>query len=231
MRLKLVVVTILALGLSSAHCAGYWDRKIPTPKGASKIETEKNEAFSTVILEYNLVVRDPITIKRFYGDFFDSIGWVNPFDSPRIRRLAEEKGNPETWSVHGSLNEEGEPFLAYGTFWNSDHPPAIARLSVVLERVTEEGFLAKVIVLIGPDLVSENDVKISQLIISDPGVFFKIVDFAGPYFAQRDFRPFSQELIENILKKDTDDPILIEFQENLRATLDDYREYHEKYNQ
>ncbi|CAB1072774.1 hypothetical protein D1AOALGA4SA_1630 [Olavius algarvensis Delta 1 endosymbiont] len=218
-QLLFCVILILCIASPVPGGGGYWELNLPVMDGATGVVEEKDEQFSTLSKSYEIEIKDPLKVRDFYDNFFESLGWHNTakaFIRPEFKHL----GNSTGWNHYNmDINSEGKPEANYVCIWDAQSLPAIGKLRLKLKDYADGIFISIVDVSISPELeMAPILMKLGELLSSDPKNLFELSQLVKG-------NPFEIENVnlDNIPENKLSDPVVTQYINIINETFEVYR--------
>ena len=227
-----IVVLFFVLSFSALSYAedlkGYWDVDIPVMKGAINLSEEKDMRFSSIEKSYYLSLTDPVEVRQFYDNFFESIGWINWLKP--INEIINNQNDSSSilcgWSsYHFNVNSNGAPEAVFQLMWNAEKIPAFAILRIELNDFANGKYSSKVKISIVPKIDFEAHSSKMMELFKDPKNFFILSRAVKG-------NPTKVENVdlEYICDIKNTDPIIEKYYNIVTDIIKEYKAFHDKYN-
>ena len=173
-----LVLPLLAVGLallvsaqSRAEKSAYWDIEIPAPPSASNVDRTEDRLFMTKSISFHWEGEDTMELHEFYADFFESIGWEDPFAGrPSFSEL-----NMSGWgSFVMDFDQYDKPFAKYGAHWKASEYPAAGAIVLHLTDFEDGTLKGTAEVQVAPYIEFDAGFRLLGLLGNDPKNLFKL---------------------------------------------------------
>jgi len=221
-RLSFAILSLILLWTLPGRTenSGYWDIELPTPQSATNVTLNVDRLFMVKSVSFDWEGEDTAELRRFYGNFFQSIDWEDPLaDSSSFSGI-----NSSGWSSFAmNVDEQNMPFAKYGTMWKATEYPAIGVVSLHLKGFEDGTFKGSAVVQIAPEINTEASFRLLGLLGNDPKNLFKL-------HAAVHGNPFELHTIALPANyREESDPLLAEYYQIVDEIILEYREWEREY--
>ena len=206
---------------ANAGGEGFWKIDIPVFDNAENLIVENNDKYLSMVKSYDIKVDSPEKVRKFYSNYFESIGWKNPMEGFKQRNIGMQNG----WSAYRmTFNAEGKPEAIYAVSWKAKDKPATGTLQVKLTDYSNNIFTANVEIRVSPEIDMSPLMKLNELIGNDPKNLFRL------YRATKG-NPFEIDSIEIICDGDLSgyDQLVKDYCNIVNQITDSFTKFAEEY--
>lgn len=215
-----VVLGILATASVRAENSGYWDIELPIPESATNIERTEDRLFMTKSVSFDWEGEDTSVLRAFYADFFESIGWEDPFSERSSKSMLNQSG----WSSFAmDFDQFGKPFAKYGTHWKATEIPAAGVIVLHLTAFEDGKLRGTSEVQITPHVEAKASFRLLDLLGNDPKNLFRLYDAVrgNPFDVHSIALPANYQ--------EETDPLLSEYYQIIDEIIQEFRQWERDY--
>lgn len=220
--IRIGFLLILSCLAAAVHASDYWSLAIPVMDGATNVELDKDRTTASYHLNYDISLSDHKKPIEFYGQFFESNGWVHhmrevyskfthQFDSPPM----------DEWSSTAANSVDEKFVIQFGTLWQNEIIGSDASLMMSVDSLNDADlFVAHIEVTVHPRFNPQGFMEVTQSLTANPKSMLKLAKLVGG-------DPFQIENFDlNEIDVDkVDDPIIQSYLDSVKAVLVQIEEF------
>jgi hypothetical protein len=220
LRTLCATLALVLAAVSHADQNDYWSIELPAPDSASNVVRDIDRQYLVRSVTFDWAGEDPADLRKFYEQFFESIGWESPFkDSPGFSNF-----NTSGWPGYAmNFDEANRPVAVYGSSWKAADYPALAALNLQLTSLDGDILNGTATVKISPEVDMAVLFRLNELLGDDPKNLFRLYDAVqgNPFELHTIALPANYE--------DETDPLLAEYYGIVEEVNGLFREWERQY--
>ncbi|MDJ0812466.1 MAG: hypothetical protein QNJ23_01965 [Woeseiaceae bacterium] len=172
-RLICATLAFVLASVSYAEETDYWSIELPVPESASNVVRDVDRQYLIKSVTFDWAGEDAASLREFYEQFFESVGWESPFKGGSQLSTLSRTG----WAGYAmNFDEFNKPFAAYGTSWKASGYPANAGLTLQLTSLDGDVLQGTATLQISPEVDMAVLFRLNDLLGNDPKNLFRLYE-------------------------------------------------------